>query len=65
MEWNRLSILATGGTGSFGHKFVEIVLAKCNPRRMIVFSRDGLKQFEMRQLSPNTNKKMRQVVSVG
>ena len=53
MEWNRLSILITGGTGSFGNKFVEMVLAKYNPRRLIVFSRDELKQFEMRQRFPD------------
>ncbi len=47
------SILITGGTGSFGKKFVETVLAK-HPqvRRVAVFSRDELKQFEMRQQFP-------------
>jgi UDP-N-acetylglucosamine 4,6-dehydratase len=53
MEWNRLSILITGGTGSFGNKFVEMVLTKYGPRRLIVFSRDELKQFEMRQRFPD------------
>jgi UDP-N-acetylglucosamine 4,6-dehydratase len=62
MEWNRLSILITGGTGSFGNKFVEMALKKYQARRLIVFSRDALKQLEMRRLSPKTNKKMRQVV---
>lgn len=42
-------ILITGGTGSFGHKFVEIVLSRYRPRKLIVLSRDELKQFEMRQ----------------
>ena len=55
MEWNRLNILITGGTGSFGNKFVEMVLAKYTPRRLIVFSRDELKQFEMRQRFPDTD----------
>jgi UDP-N-acetylglucosamine 4,6-dehydratase len=53
MQWDRLSILITGGTGSFGNKFVEMVLAKYSPRRLIVFSRDELKQFEMRQRLPD------------
>lgn len=43
------SILITGGTGSFGRKFTEIVLARYQPRKLIIFSRDELKQFEMRQ----------------
>ena len=43
-------ILVTGGTGSFGRKFVEIVLKEYRPKKLIVFSRDELKQHEMRQL---------------
>ena len=43
------SILVTGGTGSFGKKFIEIVLKRYSPKRIIVFSRDELKQFEMQQ----------------
>ena len=43
------NILITGGTGSFGKKAVEIILNKYKPRRLIVFSRDELKQFEMSQ----------------
>jgi UDP-N-acetylglucosamine 4,6-dehydratase/5-epimerase len=43
------SILITGGTGSFGKRFVKTLLEKHNPRRIIVFSRDELKQFEMQQ----------------
>lgn len=46
---NRKSILITGGTGSFGKKFVEIVLARFKPKKLIVLSRDELKQFEMQQ----------------
>ena len=42
------SILVTGGTGSFGHKFVEILLVRHRPRRLVIFSRDELKQSEMR-----------------
>jgi len=47
-------VLITGGTGSFGKKFVEIVLSRFTPRKLIVFSRDELKQFEMRQRFPDT-----------
>lgn len=46
---NDAVILITGGTGSFGRKFVEIVLKKYRPKKLIVFSRDELKQEEMRQ----------------
>ncbi len=45
-------ILLTGGTGSFGNKFTELVLARYQPRKLIIFSRDELKQFEMRQRFP-------------
>jgi len=49
------SVLVTGGTGSFGKKFVKTVLDRYKPRRLIVFSRDELKQFEMgMSLSPET-----------
>ncbi|MBT2300797.1 UDP-N-acetylglucosamine 4,6-dehydratase (inverting) [Variovorax paradoxus] len=41
------SILITGGTGSFGHTFVSMTLAKYNPRKVIVYSRDEMKQWEM------------------
>ena len=44
---NKKSILITGGTGSFGHKFVEMLLARYEPSRIVVFSRDELKQYEM------------------
>jgi UDP-N-acetylglucosamine 4,6-dehydratase len=46
---NNKSILITGGTGSFGKKMVQIVLAEFKPKRLIIFSRDELKQFEMAQ----------------
>jgi UDP-N-acetylglucosamine 4,6-dehydratase len=42
-------ILVTGGTGSFGKRFVETVLRRYEPRKLIVYSRDELKQFEMQQ----------------
>lgn len=43
------SVLITGGTGSFGHKYVRTLLDHHKPRRIIVFSRDELKQYEMSQ----------------
>lgn len=46
---NGKNILITGGTGSFGKKFVKLVLEKFKPEKVIVFSRDELKQFEMQQ----------------
>lgn len=42
-------VLITGGTGSFGQKFIEMVLNRYNPRKIIVFSRDEMKQYEMAQ----------------
>jgi UDP-N-acetylglucosamine 4,6-dehydratase len=47
--FNDKSILITGGTGSFGKKYVKTLLARYSPRRIIVFSRDELKQYEMQQ----------------
>lgn len=44
------SILITGGTGSFGHIFVPLTLAKYNPKRLVIFSRDEMKQWEMAKL---------------
>src|SRR5713226_8237562 len=46
-NWREASVLVTGGTGSFGNKFVEIMLEKYRPRRLVIFSRDELKQSEM------------------
>lgn len=43
------TILITGGTGSFGKKFIETVLKRYNPKKIIIYSRDELKQFEMQQ----------------
>ncbi len=50
---NNSSILITGGTGSFGKAFVAYALENLNPERIVVFSRDELKQFEMRQMFPD------------
>ncbi len=44
------SILITGGTGSFGKAFIRYALEHLNPRRLVIYSRDELKQYEVRQL---------------
>ena len=48
--FNNKNILITGGTGSFGKKFIKILLEKYKPNKVIVYSRDELKQFEMGQV---------------
>ena len=45
--FNNSTILITGGTGSFGNKFVEMTLQKFDPKKLIIFSRDEMKQWEM------------------
>ena len=47
------SILITGGTGSFGHAFIPMTLAKHNPKKIVVYSRDEMKQWEMAKLFVN------------
>jgi len=47
--FNNKSILITGGTGSFGQKYTKTILANYKPKRLIILSRDELKQFEMQQ----------------
>lgn len=49
---NDKAILITGGTGSFGKKCTEIILKRFTPRKLIIFSRDELKQFEMSHVFP-------------
>jgi len=51
---NGKTILVTGGTGSFGQKFAETIFREYQPKKLIVFSRDELKQFEMQQKFPMT-----------
>jgi len=51
---NGKNILITGGTGSFGKKFTEIVLKKYKPGKLVIFSRDELKQSEMAQQFPDS-----------
>jgi len=48
MNWHEKVVLITGGTGSFGKKFVEVMLGEVQPAKLIIFSRDELKQHEMR-----------------
>lgn len=48
-------VLITGGTGSFGKKFIEYLLKNANPRKLIVFSRDELKQHDMRRKFPESD----------
>ena len=48
MDWTGLNVLVTGGTGSFGRKFTEIMLREFTPRKLVIFSRDELTQHEMR-----------------
>ncbi|MDH7472939.1 MAG: UDP-N-acetylglucosamine 4,6-dehydratase (inverting) [Anaerolineae bacterium] len=48
MDWRDTVVLVTGGTGSFGKKFLEIMLRDYHPKKLIIFSRDELKQHEMR-----------------
>ena len=48
--FNNKSILITGGTGSFGKKYTEILLKKYKPKRLVIYSRDELKQYEMAQV---------------
>ncbi len=58
--FNGRSLLVTGGTGSFGKRFVRDVLQRYKPKKLIVFSRDELKQSEMAQVfSPNEHECMR------
>ena len=52
--FNDRSILVTGGTGSFGKKFIRTLIQRYRPRRIVVFSRDELKQYEMQQDFPET-----------
>jgi len=50
---NGKTILVTGGTGSFGKKFIQNILERYKPKKVIVYSRDELKQFEMQQTWPD------------
>ena len=58
MNWKNKVVLVTGGTGSFGKKFIRILLDEYEPEKVIVFSRDELKQHEMR-MAGYTDKNLR------
>ena len=47
INWSEMTVLVTGGTGSFGRKFAETMMSKQRPKKLIIFSRDELKQHEM------------------
>ena len=50
MDWHNKVVLVTGGTGSFGKKFIRILLDEYQPEKVIVYSRDELKQHDMRTI---------------
>ncbi|HEY7314142.1 MAG TPA: UDP-N-acetylglucosamine 4,6-dehydratase (inverting) [Gemmataceae bacterium] len=50
MDWKQTVVLVTGGTGSFGKMLTRVLLEQHSPKKLIIFSRDELKQFEMRQV---------------
>jgi len=52
LDLNDKAVLVTGGTGSFGKHFVKTVIGQYRPRRLVVYSRDELKQYEMQQQFP-------------
>ena len=52
---NNKTILVTGGTGSFGKEFTSFVIKNYSIKKLIIFSRDELKQYEMQKLFPHKN----------
>lgn len=56
-ELNNKIILITGGTGSFGNQFVQEIIDNYSPKKLIIFSRDELKQYEMAQKFPDSKYK--------
>jgi len=56
MDFNNSTLLITGGTGSFGNMFIPMTLEKYNPKKIIVFSRDEMKQWEMAQRFKDDNR---------
>jgi UDP-N-acetylglucosamine 4,6-dehydratase len=56
MDFSGKAVLVTGGTGSFGQRFVRVALERLNPRKLIVFSRDELKQSEMMAAFPKEDR---------
>jgi UDP-N-acetylglucosamine 4,6-dehydratase/5-epimerase len=47
LDWSEAAVLVKGGTGSFGNRFVDIMLERYRPRRLVVFSRDELKHSQI------------------
>ena len=56
--FNNLTLLITGGTGSFGYAFTRYILDNYKPKKLIIFSRDEMKQWKMKQEFKD-NKKLR------
>lgn len=56
-DLNNKTILVTGGTGSFGHAFTQTIIERYKPKKLIIFSRDELKQYEMAQKFSETDHK--------
>ena len=57
---NKKSIIITGGTGSFGKKFIDTIIKKYKPKKIVIYSRDEFKQFEMqKKISSTKNVKIR------
>jgi UDP-N-acetylglucosamine 4,6-dehydratase len=54
MDWREEIVLVTGGTGSFGRHFTKVMLAEYKPKKLIIFSRDEVKQMEMRAIYDDT-----------
>ena len=62
--FNNKTFLITGGTGSFGQHFAEKILRDFNPKKVIIFSRDELKQYEMTEKFKNYKKKLRFFIEI-
>ena len=62
MQWDGKNVLLTGGTGSFGRKFSEVLLRDHKPRVLRIFSRDELKQTEMRALAWGSDPRLRYLI---
>ena len=63
MMLSNSTILITGGTGSFGHSFVPMTLKRFNPRKLIVYSPDEMKQWEMAKLFAGDERVHEQMIS--
>ena len=65
MNWSTANVLVTGGTGSFGRAFVTEMLRRHPPKRLIVFSRDELKQHDMQMNCVETSRNEESCRSTG